>query len=370
MGKVNMKDAIFRHITLKGTSYEIGRKEAEILQKYYPEEPEFYFNGNEWIKPASKESIKKTLKLFEQFCPNINEEIKGFADYFGRSVEEVIYNSFSCVSKGNCSQFAVLPQKSADKKIYVGRSYEWSEDDDKRLISVKADGLYGHMGFSLLMFGRYDGINEKGLCVTMTNGIPCVMSEEEGLCFWAVIRILLDRCKDVDEAIELLKTIPISSYCILLITDKKGQSVLAEICNDVRSYKRISSTSAEGYLCSTNHYTLPEMQQLVMNRMQQSLDRYNAIRVCLDAGTVDKETLRSILSTKMPNGLACHYYHDGLGTLWSVLYDPADIRADICFGSPVVNKWYSFEMNSPEGVVEYKAILPDEDSTPETWARV
>lgn len=219
-------------------------------------------------------------------------------------------------------------------------------------------------------FGRYDGINENGLCVTMTNGIPCVMPEEEGLRFWAVIRILLDRCKNVDEAIEMLESTPISSYCILLITDKNGQAVLAEICNDVRSYKRISSTSAEGYLCSTNHYTLPEMQHLVRNRMKHSLDRYNAVRDSLDAGVADKKSIKNILSQKIPNGLACHYYHDGLGTLWSILYDVADIQADICFGSPLANTWYSFDLNSQEGVTEYKVVLPDEDSTPETWARV
>jgi predicted choloylglycine hydrolase len=370
MGNVNVKEAIFRHATLKGTSYEIGRKEADLLQKYYPEEAEFFFKGNNFIKPAPKDSINKTVKLFDRLCPNINEEINGFADYFGRPAEEVIYYSFSCVSKGNCGQFAVLPQKTADKKIYVGRSYEWSEDDDKRLLTVKADGLYGHMGFSLLLFGRYDGINEKGLCVTMTNGIPCVMPEEDEFRFWMVIRILLDQCKDVAEAIELLGSIPMSSYCILLITDKNGQSSLAEICNDVRCYKRISSTLTEGYLCSTNHYTLPEMQHLVRNRMMQSVDRYNAVKDSLDAGIVDKKAIRNILSQKIPNGLACHYYHDGLGTLWSILYDVADIQADICFGSPLANAWHSFDLNSPEGVTDYKAVLPDEDSAPENWAQV
>lgn len=370
MSNANMKDVVFRHITLKGSYYEIGRKEAELLQEYYPAEAGLFFKGNQFINPASKESIKKNINSFNQFCPNVVEEINGFADYFGCPAEEVIYYSFSCVSKGNCGQFVVLPQKTADKKIYVGRSYEWNENDDKRLLTVKADGSYGHMGFSLLLFGRYDGINEKGLCVTMANGIPGVMSEEEGFRFWVVLRSLLDQCKDVDEAIELFKSIPISSYFIMLITDRKGQSVLAEICNDVRCYKRINLTSEEGYLCSTNHYTLPEMQNLVKNRMKQSVDRYNAVRDSLDAGIADKEAIRNILSQKIPNGLACHYYHDGLGTLWSILYDVSDIRADICFGSPVANAWHSFDLNSPEGVVEYKAALLDEDSTPETWSLV
>jgi Predicted choloylglycine hydrolase len=221
-----------------------------------------------------------------------------------------------------------------------------------------------------MFFGRYDGINEKGLCVTMSNGAPCIMSEEEGLRFWMVIRILLDKCKDVDEAINLIEELPISSFCNLIITDKNDEAVLVEISNSVKTFKKICPDSKEGYVCSTNHYTLPEMQSLVKNRMQQSVDRYNSIVNTLKADIISKETLKELLSTKIPDGLACHYYHDGLGTLWSILFDVTNLKADICFGSPVVNKWYTFDLNSSEGIKVYKALLPDEDSTPQTWMRV
>lgn len=370
MSDSNVKEVIYSHVSLKGTSYEIGKKEAEIMERYYPEELNFYFKGNDIIKPVSKDRVKEIIEIFNKFSPNINEEINGFADYFGCSPEEIIYYSFSYMSKGNCGHFSVLPQKTADKHIYVGRSYEWNDEDDKKLLTVKADGLYGHMGFSLLLFGRYDGINEKGLCVTMSNGIPCMMSEEEGLLFWMVVRILLDKCKNVDEAIELINTIPISSFCNLIITDKNGEAVLVEICNAVKSFKRISSTSTEGYICSTNHYTLPEMKHLVKNRMRQSVDRYNSIVDNLNVEIVDKKAIKNILSQKMPDGLACHYYHDGLGTLWSILYDVTNIQADICFGSPLANTWHTFDLNSAEGINSYKAVLPDEDSTPQTWMQV
>lgn len=370
MCKNNAKEVLFRHMVLEGTPYEIGRKEAEIIKKQCPEEIDFMLNGNDYIKPASQSLIEEAIKTFDKFCPNINEEIRGFADYCGCPPEKIIYYSFTYVCRGNCSTFAVLPQKTADKKTYVGRSYEWDDTDDKKLITIKADGSYSHMGFSIMFFGRYDGINEKGLCVTMTNGIPCIMSEEEGLRFWMVIRILLDKCKNVDEAMGLIKQLPISSFCNLVITDKNNESVLVEIHNSIKTFKRISQTSDEGYVCSTNHYNLPEMQNLVKNRMRHSLDRYNAITNLLDREMIDKESFKKLLSTKMPDGLACHYYHDGLGTLWSILYDVANIRADICFGSPVVNKWYTIDLSSKAGVKEYKAFLPDEDSTPETWMRV
>jgi predicted choloylglycine hydrolase len=364
------KAVLFRHATFQGTSYEIGRKQAELIQNHYPGEIDFLFNGNQFIRPLSPEKVKAAMGVFDQYCPCLNEEIRGFADYFHKSPEEVIYYSFSNVAKGQCSQFAVLPQRTADGKAYAGRSYEWDAGDNKRLLTVKADGLYAHMGFSLLLFGRYDGMNEKGLYVTMTNGVPLVWSEEEGLRFWAVIRILLDQCASVDEAVEMVKRLPVSSFVCLAVTDRNHQAALIEIANNVKTIKRISPSTDPGFFCSANHYTLPEMQVHVRNRMQHSVDRTQAMMKALESGPVDKAALMKLLSSKMPEGMACHFYNEGLGTLWSVLYDVDEGKADICFGSPLVNPWHSFDLNTPEGIKTYQALLPDEEASPSNWARV
>ncbi len=364
------KEVQFRHATFQGTSYEIGRKQAEMIQRYYPGEIDFLFNGNQFTRPLSPEKLKAVIGLFDRYCPYLNEEIRGFADYFHKSPEEVIYYSFSGVVKGQCSQFAVLPQGTADGKAYAGRSYEWDADDDKRLLTVKADGLYVHLGFSMLLFGRYDGMNEKGLYVTMTNGAPLVTPVEEGLRFWAIIRILLAQCANVDEAVEMIKRLPVSSFVCLAVTDRNHQATLIEIANDVKTIKRINRSTDSGYLCSANHYTLPEMQVHVRNRMQHSIDRYGAMVKVLESGPVDKAALMKLLSSKMPEGMACHFYNEGLGTLWSVLYDVDEGKADICFGSPLVNPWHSFDLNTPEGIKTYQALLPDEEAAPTNWARV
>lgn len=360
---------IYRHVSLKGTSYEIGRKEAEIMKEQFPEGIDFWFKGNEMIHPASIKSIREVMELINQYSPNMNEEIRGFAEYFNRTAEEVIYYSFSHVGKGNCGHFTVL-SNTDEEHIYAGRSYEWDADEDKLLLTIKAEGSYSHMGFSLLFFGRYDGMNEKGLCVTMSNAAPCIMSEEEGLRFWLVIRIILDTCKDISEAIHLLKIIPLASYCNLILTDRNNEAALVEINNSVKTIKRISKASEKKYLCSTNHYILPQMQHLVKNRMQQSVDRYKAIVTTLETAAVEKNSLKKLLSTHMPKGLACHHYSEGLGTMWAVLYDLTSLEAEICFGSPVVNEWYTFGLNTKEGIYEYTAVLPDEEADPDIWQRI
>jgi predicted choloylglycine hydrolase len=366
----NIKEVTFRHAVLEGTSYEIGKKQGELLKNFYPEEINFYTKGNPYIPPSSLKVVKKSMDLIAPYCPHINEEIKGFADSIGALPEEIIYYSFTYKNKGNCSHFAVLPQQTSDHHTYVGRSYEWDDGDDKRLLTIKAKGLYSHLGFSLLFFGRYDGINEKGLCVTMSNAVPLVQPEEEGLRFWFVIRMLLDTCKNVDEAVELIQKLPISSNCNLILTDTNPEAVLAEIHSETKCFKKITKNSSEGYICSTNHYNLPSMQAFVKNKMNQSLYRYNAIVKTLNHNIIDKETLKNLIASKMPNGMACHFYSEGLGTLWSILYDITNLKAEICFGSPLKNSFYPFDLNIKEGVTEYKTLLPNEKADPQNWVRV
>lgn len=367
----NIKEVVYKHLVVSGTSYEIGKIEGEFLKKHHPEQVSMFVEGNDWVKPVSEVKVKRAMEVFSKYCPYINEEIAGLAESLGVSAESIIHYAFSYVSKGNCSHFAVLPNRTLDKHMYVGRSYEWSADDELRLMTVKAKGLNAHMGFSLLLLGRMDGINEQGLCITMSNAVPCEQSEEEGLRFWMVIRILLDKCKSTEEAVALIKELPISSYCNLIITDKNNNVVLAEICNSTKMFKSISENTKDSYICSTNHYNLKGMEALVKNRMNHSVNRYNTIVRNLDTqNKVDKSQLKGMLSKHMPQGVACHYYDEGLGTLWSMLFDVSKMTVEICFGSPVINKWYTFDLNSNPGVTEYNVTLPLEKADDTMWQKI
>ncbi|BCN31928.1 C45 family autoproteolytic acyltransferase/hydolase [Anaeromicropila herbilytica] len=379
--KKEVKEVIYRHLTLSGTSYEIGKMEGEFLKKYHPEEVQFFLEGNDWFRPVTDASLQKAMDIFSKYCPYINEEIQGFAESLGVSAKQILYYGFSYVSTGNCSHFTVHPDRVADGHMYVGRSYEWNDEDDFRLITTKAEGVYAHIGFSLLLLGRFDGMNEHGLCVTMSNAVPMEQSEEEGLRFWMVIRILLDQCKTVEEAVGLIKELPISSYCNLIIADKNNHAVLAEICNSTKTFRAIKEGETHSvdvqesvrdtYVCSTNHYTLPGMEDCVKNKMNHSVYRYQAmIRGLEEKDILDRDDFMNILTKHTPEGLACHYYEEWLGTLWSMLFDITNLTIDICFGSSVVNKWYTFDLNTEPGVREYLGILPLEKADNIMWQRV
>lgn len=367
-----MKTGLFRHVVMEGSAYEVGKMQAKWFADAPREHIDLMIAAAGKLDKASAAEAKAAASFLETHCPGLGEEIAGFADGWGVPPEVIAYHSLTAIRSSNCSHFAVLPAITADGHLYVGRSYEWSRDDELRLCTTRIRGQAAHLGFSLFLFGRYDGINEHGLCVAMSAGVPCSMPSDRGLRFWAVIRTLLDRCKRVDEALDLFASLPISFNWNLTIADRTGQAALVECACAHRAVKRIGPETAEKSLYSTNHFTLPGMQAYDQNRMRQSVQRYNALKSRLPSASSSgtKEKLRTILSTPMPEGVCCHYYDDGLGTLWSILFDVTAGKTEICFGSPVVNPWRSFGLNGPVGVTTYPAQFPGENSAKELWERV
>lgn len=242
--------------------------------------------------------------------------------------------------------------------MYVARSYEWGFQDDFRLVTTRVRGRAAHIGFSLLLFGRIDGFNEHGLVVTMSAGAPMAEAKEGGFRFWAVIRTLLDRCRSVDEALAVLQGIPISFNLNLLLADKTSQAALVEISCSHRAVKRIGPESDQQVLISTNHYNHPDMLPYDVGRMWQSVSRQQALEQALQRGAVDKEDIRQVLSSPLPEGVCCHYYEDGLGTLWSVIYDVLAGEAEVAFGSPQRNPWRRFGLSDVTGASEFPAVFP------------
>ena len=76
--------------------------------------------------------------------------------------------------------------------------------------------------------------------------------EVKGLQFWAVIRTLLEECKDVEEAIDLMNTLPVGYNINLYLADANGTVALYETINGHRAYE-IKDASSNQYVFGTNH---------------------------------------------------------------------------------------------------------------------
>jgi len=50
-----------------------------------------------------------------------------------------------------------------------------------------------------------------------------------------------------------------------------------------------------------------------------------------------------------------------------MIFDLTDIKAHICFGSPVLNEWYEFDLNKEYPDKVYEVKLMNTEADPKLW---
>ncbi len=334
------------HLLLEGSSRDVGKTLGGICRTV----PGFEEAVRLKEPFLSKQEETHMYRLFDEYCPGLNGEIAGFAEELGLPAERVFYYAMTYLRPG-CSQMAVLPSRTKNGHTLMARNYDFSDSvEEMTLATTRIKGKYAHIGFSLMQFGREDGINEHGLAVSQTSaGIPVGNFEFAakpaitGLQFWAVIRSVLENCKDVDEAIRWTKDMPIAYNINLMAADPGGRAALIETFNGKKSVKRIDGQTKEQFLHSANHVHLPELKPYAPLSMKNSLERCRIIEDALSGRDLISEAdLMHLLTAKYPAGLRCNFYDEFFGTLHSMVFDVNDGIVYICFGTPAESKWYSF----------------------------
>ena len=363
--KSNFDSKTFRFFSLEGSPYEIGSNLAEYI-KENPSAADFYSSGKPHLKKLGFRNSKELQEYYESFIPGLAEETQGFIDALEGSHENAVIYGFPHSFQNSCSHMVVLPSITKNKKILVGRSYEWNHnEEDLILCTTKVTGKAHHIGFTMLLFGRYEGINNHGVCVTSSGGgAYSAQDTTKGVPFCLAIRSVLETCKTAGEAANYLSDIPNNSTNNYIICDKKSKAYLVECLNSEYSVKEIDTTSDEQYLISTNHYTLPE--KLQFNKrvhkwlFPNSTTRFNTIETVLseNKGHISKETIREILSKEIPEGVCAYYYSYGFGTVYSMIFDVTESELEISFGPPSHNKWVTFTLETPSDRCEFEAIFP------------
>lgn len=355
------------YLELKGTHKEVGK---QLARKFGAEQfripaPEFF----------TKTELEEAIALYDKYCPGIKEELEGFAEEGHMNIEEIVYTWLSYLVP-RCSGIILQESKSSDGHTKLARNYEFSiEDEDLTLIKTQVTGKYTHIGGSVAGFGRNEGINECGLAVAMSScGMPVGniqgmrAAKIKGLQFWAVIRSLLENCKDVEEALQLAKEMPIAFNINLYLADPTGHAVLLETMDGHMAYKEISKGSKENYLSATNHIVLPELVSLEPVAMKNSIVRYEKQKEFLEVNDkVDEGQLRRLLTNQYPEGMSTNYYKEWFGTIKSVVMDTVERRFSICWFGQESNEWEDYLVDQDIEEREEEKDIVYETANKEVW---
>ena len=279
------------------------------------------------ITPARLEFARTCLPLCRRWFPAALEELRGLAQGQGCAPDElagVLFSMYAMPPGPCCSCFALRRGRGA----LFGRNSDFLtelEEHNANCLYRFSDGGYSFVGNTTSFLQMEDGVNQFGLAAGLTSVPPS--PPRPGLNAGLTLRLLLESCRDVPQALALLRQLPVSSCHTLVLADRAGRIALAE-CAPKRT-PRYPLSRGDGRLRLLRQF-LPPLRHGPLPRRQTDDDwrgrreRHPTLTRSLAAWgpELDLQAGQDLLSGRM--GFLCQYdRREGRDTVWSVLYDTA-----------------------------------------------
>jgi len=347
---------IMELVKISGTpyerGYEFGKRFKDRIKACLEAEDKFW--SARTSSEQTRESAKKNEKIFESFAPELLEEIRGLGDGSGLEYKRLLSSNISSpyFSPLFCSAFVVLGSLTKNKEPIMGRNVDWSSDSKKHIkyVFTRPSNGYSHIcSRDLDSVGYYDGMNEKGLAIGWAGVFTLKSEVAPGLLMFFITKLVLERCSSVEEAVKLIKSIPIANATNFIIVDKNEAAVI-ETTSKHRIIRKPKKSKRENFLIITNNFISPKMKKydIIYKRWPEATDprikRYNEL-IKENTGRIDAEVTKRILSDH--EGFICTHSNVGKATsetISSFIAMPKSKSLFYANGSPCRTKYFNFKI--------------------------
>lgn len=287
--------------------YELGVELGRILKSSSEKMNQLRYVMDNY---KMNQQIDEIQFMLEQYCPMLIQEILGIKDSLGWSEED----AFRLFAGYGMPAFEMGCTSFATKDYYV-RNYDFSpEMFDGMFIQQNSNLTSGVRGNSQFLVGRLDGMNRHGLVA----GLHFVNNEqyEKGFLCSSIVRIVLEMCTDVEEAIHVLKEIPHAASYNYSLLDQKGQLAIVEA-----SPGAVAVVKNQMLLSCVNSFQTEEM--LSYNRLNQnsSFQRLRALQP-IDENMAEKHVHEWFSNPCSP--VFFTDYDHFFGTLYTISFVPVE----------------------------------------------
>lgn len=232
-----MKKFDVKILQIRDSSFKIGLKIGRFIRND-PIVQIYESITNPQIDFQSMKSIYST------FAPHLLEELEGFA----QGLEISTMKAASLFSGYEVPKLDVMGCSSILTKDFYVRNYDFSPKLYDRIFSlIQPKKGFASAGYNLQIIGRHDGVNQEGLVI----GLHFVNNSgyTKGLSPWTSIRMVLDSCSSLEDAVTMLKEIPHAACYNFSVGDKQGNSAIVESSPDKVSVRR-----GQSFLTCVNHF--------------------------------------------------------------------------------------------------------------------
>ncbi|UTY32749.1 C45 family autoproteolytic acyltransferase/hydolase [Treponema putidum] len=345
------------HLRLKGSHYEMGKKLGHIFLKagiMFPLQK---------LDDFQRQFGTASGAVLKNFFPEIAEEIRGITDTVQADIGLFtawlmcmgccLYNldeSWTAETRG-CTAFAF----SYGSEVYYGRNNDLPPFLHKGCKRI----LYAPRGSSRFMLNTSsftngeEGMNEHGLAAAMTFILPHLEEIRPGLNALFLIRfiraegliprrsasglLILEKCRTTEEAVTILKKLPVSSPANILLCDKNGNMAVAEVSSDTKKIRECNiNPYGSKFIIAANHFTVEQMRRYYNSdgNIFRSQERYKTV---FDAfqNKIESPVEFAMDVLRGRYGFICQYgKEENFKTAWSSVFNLSELSIYCAAGSP------------------------------------
>jgi len=193
------------------------------------------------------------------------------------------------------------------------------------------------------LWGVVDGMNTDGLVASLTFGGRKVVGKGFGIPF--ILRYVLEFCRDVDEAVEVLQRIPTHMAYNVMVLDKTGAHAMLQLAPDHKPIvtKQKISTNHQGEIDWPEHA-----------RFSKTVEREQFLIDLLKEDTItDANIAQAFLKTPLFN----RQYNDGFGTIYTSVYRPAEGYMELRWQDETLKQSFA-DFKEGENLISYSEKTP------------
>lgn len=321
-----MKQVYSEVFQYRGRHYDFGYKQGQDLKHSY-----ILDNRKKlWKIRRPRFTIKEeeVREAIMPIAPGIWDELCGLMDALEWEMDDVLqeFGGYRLeYKKSGCSIFATSD--------YIIRNYDYHPKtyEGRYVVYEPTDQGYATIAPSQRITGRMDGMNEHGLAI----GYNFIhrRKPKDGFVCNMIARIVLENCKNVEEAIALLREIPHRHSFSYVLLDKNGGTFIVEASpRAVKVRQDQICTNHFEQLTTENRHHLQDSY-----RRQQAMERERPeVKNAYQAFKLMNDPEKEVFSTK---------YKQWAGTIHTSGYFPKQLKAWFALGGnrePVIfdfNSW-------------------------------
>ena len=310
-----------------------GIKWQNVFKRSWPAYKRWYLSEGIEKRPTYRTCLNKLKNHMPEIVPAYEKlcELAGGSDLAARFLS--LYNPPAYIS--GCSQIIWPPNNPR-----LIRNYDYSPKllDGMVLKSKWLD--HQVIAFSDCLLGVLDGINEHGLCASLTFGGSRKVGDGFGIPI--ILRYILETCESAKQARQALIRIPTHMAYNVSVVDKNGEFFTAHLFpgkqTQVDLHKRIA----------TNHQPFDQQWESYA-RASATIEREKTLETMLKDEPV---SLNQLLNAFSLSPLYSTNYTTGFGTLYTSIYYPAEKVAEIRWPD---SNWFLGFQHFAEGqrVIQY-----------------